>query len=417
MTSRRRILYLSPCLPTERTYGTPLRVQQVASALSAIGQLDLVVLKWGGVDPVPNPGRGGAFSVRRVIDIHNRPPTEWRDRLRCSLDTRFLGYHGQTIAPEDRDFVLNELANYDLVWLHQIRTADLFGRWHWPCSVMDLDDVPSTYLGTLLQQAGVSAERRLRTRVQRRIARRREHILPERFTAVSVCSEADRRYLGLADVVHVVPNGFARPERAPERQPVTPPRVGFIGTLDYPPNVEGVEWFVRECWPQIQRQAPGVRMRMIGKSTDRLFAAGVDGVDALGWVESPTSEIATWSMMVVPVRIGAGTRVKIADGFSRKCPIVSTQLGAFGYDVEDGRELILADSAEGFVDACLRLLRERGEAERMAERAWVRFLEHWTWEALEPKVHAAAEFALRGGVHPATGLRTTASHAVGEAAE
>ena len=154
---------MSPCLPTERTYGSPLRVQQVASALSAIGQLDYVALKWGDVTEASNPGHGRAIKVRRVIDIHHNPPTAWRDRLRCNLDTRFLGYHGQTIAPEDKDFVQNELAHYDLVWLHQLRTADLFGRWHWPRSVMDLDDVPSTFLRTVLQQPGVGLERRLRT--------------------------------------------------------------------------------------------------------------------------------------------------------------------------------------------------------------------------------------------------------------
>ena len=222
---------MSPCLPTELTYGSPLRVQQIASALSAIGQLDYVALRWGDFKEVSNPGRGRAIKVRRIIDIHHKPPRAWRDRLRCNLDTRFLGYHGQTIAPEDRDFILNELANYDLVWLHHLRTADLFGRWHWPRSVMDLDDVPSTFLRTVLQQPGVSAVNRLRTLVHRRIARRRERVVPERFTSLSVCSEEDRRYLGIADV-HVIPNGFARPAGPPERQPATPPRVGFIGTLD-----------------------------------------------------------------------------------------------------------------------------------------------------------------------------------------
>ena len=180
-----------------------------------------------------------------------------------------------------------------------------------------------------------------------------------------------------------------------------------------------VEWFVRECWPQIRRLVPGVRLRLTGKLTDRLFSSSVDGVDGLGWVEDPASEMATWSMMVVPLRVGAGTRVKIADGFSRRCPIVSTRLGAFGYDVENGRELMLADSPESFVDACVRVLREPAEAERMAERGWVKFLEHWTWDALAPRVHAAAEFALSRGGHRASGQRTTAPsrQVVGEAAE
>ena len=63
-------------------------------------------------------------------------------------------------------------------------------------------------------------------------------------------------------------------------------------------------------------------------------------VDALGYVADAASEMATWSAMIIPVRLGGGTRVKIADAFSRKCPVVSTRLGAYGYDVQTGRELI-----------------------------------------------------------------------------
>jgi glycosyltransferase involved in cell wall biosynthesis len=397
MSPATRILYVSPCLPTEQVYGTPLRVLQVANALRAIGQVDLIVLKLGEVGHTSNPAGAEAIRVRRVIKVHKTPPTTWRARLRCHFDTRFLGYHGNAIDPHDRDFVLNALANYDLVWLHQLRLADLFGRWQWPRSVMDLDDVPSTYLETILKRPDVGVEGRLRARVQRAIARRREALLPERFTAITVCSEEDRLYLGSADNVHVIPNGFPQPDRMPVPQPVAPPRLGFIGTLDYAPNVDGMNWFVSECWPRIKQQVPGVRLRLAGKFSDRLFA-GVSDIDGLGWVADPASEIASWSAMAIPVRVGAGTRVKIADGFSRKCPIVSTRLGAHGYDVEDGRELLLADSAESFADACVRLLRDRRAAEEMANRAWLKFLDSWTWDALQPRVHAAAEYALRADV-------------------
>jgi glycosyltransferase involved in cell wall biosynthesis len=99
--------------------------------------------------------------------------------------------------------------------------------------------------------------------------------------------------------------------------------------------------------------------------------------------------------MVVPIRMGAGTRVKIVHGFSRKCPIVSTSLGAHGYDVADGRELYLADSPEQFSSACIKAVREPKQAAEMADRAWREFLEKWTWEAVRPRVWAAAEDCLR----------------------
>jgi hypothetical protein len=118
-------------------------------------------------------------------------------------------------------------------------------------------------------------------------------------------------------------------------------------------------------------------------------------IDGLGWVSDIVEEIATWSLMIVPVRIGSGTRVKIAQGFSLKCPIVSTSLGAYGYDVQDRAELFLADTASNFADACLRAIQYPMEANEMANRAWERFLQEWTFDAIVPSVWAAAEECLR----------------------
>ena len=394
MKSRLRILYLSPCLPTGRSYGTQLRTLQVASALQALGQVDFVVVQLAGDEHLAESKLGASFPVRRVIRLRPVSSRSLRDRMRSNLDPRFIGYSGHSVDDQDREFVLNELSNYDLVWLHQLRTANVFGRWFWPRSVMDLDDVPSTYLRTL-QQNGGSCVQRLRVGLQMLVAKGREGLLNERFNLISVCSEDDRRYLGFEKKVHVIPNGFVRPPAEPLRQTSNPPRVGFVGQFGYLPNFQGIRWFAEECWPRIKRQVPDARLRLMGNGSDRNFTRAGNDIDALGWVEDSASEIASWSVMVVPVRAGAGTRVKIADGFSRKCPLVSTRVGAFGYDVTHGRELFLADTPAEFAGACLRLIRDPADATAMAERAWRRFLQEWTWDAIAPRVWAAAEDCLR----------------------
>ena len=394
MKSRLRILYFSPCHPAERSYGSQLRTLQVASALQALGQVDFVVVKLGDDEHSVESKLGASFSVRRVIKLRPVSSRSPRDRIRCGLDPRFTGYGGHSVDDHDREFVLNELSNYDLVWLHQLRTANVFGRWFWRRSVMDLDDVPSTYLQTPPQNGGGLVQR-LRGRVKTLVARRRERLLDERFDVISVCSENDRAYLGFGKKIRVIPNGFARPPAEPLRQTSTPPRVGFIGRFEYLPNVQGIRWFVEECWPRIRRQVPDARLRLIGKGSDAAVTSAGNDIDALGWVEDAASEIASWSVMVIPVRTGAGTRVKIADGFSRQCPLVSTRVGAFGYDVTNGRELFLADTPAEFAGACVRLICEPADAAAMAERAWRRFLEEWTWDALAPRVWAAAEDCLR----------------------
>jgi glycosyltransferase involved in cell wall biosynthesis len=145
----------------------------------------------------------------------------------------------------------------------------------------------------------------------------------------------------------------------------------------------------------VKRDVPGARLRLVGKDSDAPWKPEASDVQALGYLTDPADEIATWSAMIVPVLHGAGTRVKIADGFSRKCPVVSTYLGAYGYDVRNGRELLLADDPREFAAACVAFIRDRTAARAITERAYKAFLEKWTWDAVAPRVCAAAKDALR----------------------
>jgi glycosyltransferase involved in cell wall biosynthesis len=270
----------------------------------------------------------------------------------------------------------------------------MFGRWHWPCSVLDLDDVPSTYERTMARNGGNLAKR-LKAGWRMLVWRRREKLLAERFSVLAVCSRADREYLKVDMPVHVIPNGFERPQGDPPRRPADPPRIGFIGLLGYPPNLEGMQWFARECWPEIKRVIPDARLRLVGRESDGSLKPSGPDIDGLGYVLDPTDEIATWSVMINPVRFGAGTRIKVAEAFSRKCPMVSTAVGAFGYEVTHGTELLLGEDPQEFSRACIRLIRRPAEAAAMAEQAWRRFLEEWTWDAISPRVWKAAEDCLR----------------------
>lgn len=382
------ILYLSPCSPG-RTFGQSLRVAQVARALADLGKVDLKVVKpedW--LQEIP-PGCG-------VIDLERETArSAWRS-FRCAFDARFMGVDGLIARESDRASLGNLLSQYDLVWVHSLRIADAFRLWKWPRSVMDIDDIPSTYIRTELENTGGSS-RRSRTRIRWQAAKRRERLLGDRFTAISVCSEADREYLGLGQNVHVIPNGFEKPERLPPRRVAQPPRFGFIGTMEFKPNAAGMRWFAAQCWPRVKKLLPDARFRLIGTGSEDFSTTLGTDIDGLGYVDDPAEEIATWSAMVVPLQLGAGTRVKIAEAFSRRCPIVSTSLGAYGYNVEHEREMLVANSAQELADACLRAARQPEEAGRMADRAWSRFLEEWSWDAIQPRVWSAAEACLRAG--------------------
>jgi polysaccharide biosynthesis protein PslH len=141
---------------------------------------------------------------------------------------------------------------------------------------------------------------------------------------------------------------------------------------------------------QDQGAVPRARLRLVGRYSDGPVKPVGQDIDGLGWVSEITEEISTWSAMVVPIHVGAGTRGKIALAFSQKCPVVSTTLGAYGYESRDREIVSLADSAEAFSDACYRTIREPAEAAAIAACAWRQFLEKWTRDAIRPSVWATA---------------------------
>jgi polysaccharide biosynthesis protein PslH len=102
-------------------------------------------------------------------------------------------------------------------------------------------------------------------------------------------------------------------------------------------------------------------------------------------------EMANWSLAIVPVLAGGGTRIKIIESFSRKCPVVSTSLGCYGHDVQNGRQLLVADKPEDFAAACLRILENPGEGERLAENAWADFSKNCTWDSQAGRVAGILE--------------------------
>jgi glycosyltransferase involved in cell wall biosynthesis len=387
-----RILYVTRVWPSEN--GAYLRSLNVLRALQQIGSVEVVALD----DEASSPDAVSEFNVAHFLRIKPQPNKGLLDKLNWTVDPRRQYPNGWAVKDEDIRRI-SHLSSFDLIWFSTLHAADMFPATVWPRSVLDIDDLPSLHT-----RSSLSVKHRLSQRLSAHryifAWQRREKLLGQRFTVLCVCSEEDRRYLtgvGVRAPVHVIPNAFEKPAAEPVRNPETPPRIGFIGFFDYFPNRDGVQWFVDQCWPRVKSAVPDARLRLIGKGSDAIGTFAGTDVDALGWLADPAAEIRTWSAMAVPLRIGAGTRLKIAQAFGLKCPVVSTTLGAHGYAAVNESDMLLADTAVSFSDACVRAIREPALAAEIAERAWRRYLDHWTWEAVRPRIWAAAEDCLRLG--------------------
>jgi glycosyltransferase involved in cell wall biosynthesis len=378
-----------------------LRSFHVAHALQQMGDVHVIVIDGEG-RPQEAHRRDHRLTVAYSVPVVARPNVQFRSKLAWMVNPRHPYPHGCGVEDSAARRIADTARSFDLTWFCKLRTANMLPQSAWPSSIVDIDDVPSTYERSLLTTEPLTARPVTYARYQS--WKRRERLLGERFTRLAVCSEADKRYLqrlGVASPIHVIPNGSDKPAAAPIRRPTTPPRIGFIGIFDYLPNSSGVAWFARECWPLIKKEVPDARLRLVGRDSDGpLKPQGAD-IDGLGWVDDVAEEASTWSAMIVPIRTGAGTRGKIAQAFGLKLPVVSTSLGAFGYDATDGDVMYLADSPSAFASACVKTLREPDAAQPMAERAWQVFLERWTWDAIGVAIRKAANDCLQADVRRA----------------
>lgn len=393
--SKPRILYVTPHCPHDPVGGAQVRTLEIIRLLQRCGDVRLVLIPLGEVHPKALERANSEFDIAAVLRYERAPLGAWQ-RLRREFDPYHTNIDGLGVSRESSSLVRRLRDEHDIVWFHGLRVANSLGQRTWSRSLLDVDDVLSRlhHSARLQNRTPPTWLWHLRQEI---VWRRRERVLLGRFSALAVCSEEDKVYLGGSDRIHVIPNGYEVTSQFTPASPVDPPRLGFIGRLQHAPNLDGLRWFIRQVWPLIKTTSPQARLRLIGRGTETGISQEGPDIDGLGWIDDPAAEIATWSATVVPIRIGAGTRVKIAEAFSRRCPVVATPLGAFGYDVAHRRELLLADTPGEFAAACQVLMTDRNLGQELARRAWQRFEREWSWDAIAPKVADAVAMCLERG--------------------
>jgi polysaccharide biosynthesis protein PslH len=212
--------------------------------------------------------------------------------------------------------------------------------------------------------------------LQHRRMQRTEAALCRRFDGVIAVSDSDadefRSAYRLARV-ESVPTGvnteFFRqtPAAARERGHIL-----FLGAMDWMPNIDGVEWFVREVLPLVRRDIPDARLTIVGRDPVAPIRALHDpavGVEVTGTVADVRPYLERASAFVVPLRVGGGTRLKLFEGLATGIPTVSTTIGAEGLPLEDGVHLRIADAPDAMASAVSALLRDPAGAARMGDAA------------------------------------------------
>jgi glycosyltransferase involved in cell wall biosynthesis len=332
---------------------------------------------------LPNTYREGLS--KRLLQLRSVASTRSFERLNVSVPA-LQSTLDQVLRARRFDVV-----NLEFTFLghYNLRTAPPGDRP--PVLVVDSHNIDYDLARQYARVGGLA--RRLYGGTNWRKLRREELATYSDADGVYLCSVADQRRLlehiprartivipNAADVEYYQPRAT---DPAPDGRSVV-----FFGHLSYFPNFDGVTYFIQKIWPRIAELHPEACLKIIGGEAPRsLLELTQPGVELTGFVSDLRPHLASAAAVVVPLRMGGGTRLKIVEAMAMGKAIVSTTLGAEGIQAIPGRDLFVEDQPAAFADAVNRLLAEPSLATRLGQSARQLAVERYSWsegaEALE----------------------------------
>jgi glycosyltransferase involved in cell wall biosynthesis len=295
------------------------------------------------------------------------------------------------------------LSEFDVAHISRIASVPCLGapecwRPHGPLRVLDLDELESAVRRRELE-AGFHVTRRSRWLAHielRRLQAFERRMLP-RFDLVLVCSETERARVPLNDV-SVVSNGIELPNEPPAAGGGDGRTVLFVGFMDYPPNADAARFLASDILPLIRREVPEARAVLVGRTSSEAVLQLHDGETIVVRGEAPDLRpyYENASVVVAPLRVGGGTRIKILEAFAWRRPVVTTRVGAEGLRISPGNDLFVEDTPDGFAARCVALLKDPSLRVAMARRA-LSVAERYQWSSIRTGFARIIEQRVRDG--------------------
>jgi glycosyltransferase involved in cell wall biosynthesis len=392
---RKRILVITPQLPHPPYWGFAIRVRELVRELSKRHDLTLVSF-------ARPEDEDSVRAVRELCDeVHTVAPPwpEGQDRagrLRSLLDSQPYSFRRATSRAMQAlvDDLLRS-RSYDLV---QVESAQMSGLHlgHSTATILDEHNIEYELLARSLRvERGLP--RKVFNLAEYLKVRGAERRAWRRFDGCVVTSDRELPEVSFASPqtqVAVVPNGVDLERFVPQPEVPTAGLV-FSGLMRYRPNIDAVVHFVNDILPLIHSRRPEVTFTIVGWGVpDEVRSLLGPRVFATDRVPDVRPYLAGASVVVAPIRIGGGTRLKVLEGLAMSKAMVSTSLGCEGVDVVAGRDLLVADRPQDFADAVLRLLDAGGLRQRLGEAGRRLMESSYGWDSSAARLEQLQESVL-----------------------
>jgi len=385
-----RILYFSPrdCWPL--TTGARLRDYHLAQGLAVHSQLSYLALTAPGAPrPAPLPPEAGFEQILIERDA-SYTPAKLLGGLLGPVPVTLRNYSSARAAQALTDLLARE--DYDIVQIEGIHLAEYVRviRRGAPRAaiVADWHNIESELMARYAETVPSWPKRIYAQRTAALIERSEQRLLRE-CDLHTVVSERERQKL-LARCpearIEVVPNGVDLGFYSQiSRDPSTARNIIFVGSMDYHANIDAAVWLVGSIWPLVRGQSPGgaARLQIVGRQpVAEVRALAAADVEITGTVEDVRPYYAGALTLVVPLRVGGGTRLKILEAMAAGVPVISTALGAEGIDAENDVHIFIRDS-EADIFNCIQALQTDPElGKRVAEAGKRLAYQKYSWKSI-----------------------------------
>ncbi len=391
-----RVLVITNRLPYPLDDGWKLRAYHVVRSLAEGADVTLATFHDG------DQAALGQFqsSLPRSVEVVAVPPPRRNSPLRLLLGliTRTPIYVWNERSPEMTRAIrkLVEERSFDAGVVELAHLYPYLNELpHSATKVIDTHNIDSLVLDRYADNLAWGPKRFYARMTARKLAGNEDRFFRD-ADLVWVCSQPEADRLGVTSPdanVDVVPNGVDVRGVVPAEPCRTGSRIVFCGHMGYYPNVDAVEFFSEEVMPLVRARVPDAEFWVVGRSpAPAVVAAGErhDWVHVTGRVDRVQPYMEEAAVVVVPLRVGGGTRLKILEGLALAKGLVSTTVGAEGLSVQDGEHLLMADRPRDFAEAVVRLIDDRELAERLGRTGRKQMEDLYDWGSIGSRIREGA---------------------------
>ncbi len=393
-----KILFVSPYLPSPARFGGQRRVDGLMRGLAK--RHDVSILSFNASDEFEQasidatrayckrvttlPGLDATtVSGKRTLQLRSMLSPHSFEHLQATHRADFQAKIDDHLASDEYDVVQVEFAN-----MASFRYARRGKR---PLLVLDEHNIE---YDLQRRTAGTSdgLTRLVYNSLNWRKLGREERGAWRRFDGVVLTSARDQQLLGETSpgtTTTVVPNGVDVGEFKPSVTAVESDTLVFFGANNYFPNHDALLFFIDEVLPMIIARRPNVKLQIVGPGAQpAVLERQGRHVEVVGFVNDLLPYLERAAAIVVPLRVGGGTRLKIVEAMAKSKAIISTRIGAEGIDVTHEHDVLLGDTPSEFADLVVRVLENPQLAQRLGASARDLAVNRYAWPSIVGRLEA-----------------------------